>query len=389
MSRRHRPLVAIATGSILALACTVHATASTGATPPADPTPKAPTDAPVVPTGEASMPAEVDRFTLQARPDWTDRYAASNTGDMRFFEISALMSAHGLTRDRAVELQNHYRDLARAAKTLDPSAHFAEALARAKAGTFEDRRESQRLASAPFIVVFDLDETLYDQQIDPAVAATCADFESDDGKKKRKVKLAPGADKALDRVAALGGAVVIFTAAPDESSYANLRAWQFGGKPLPEHPAIAGVLTNSHLVLQHKREGTDDPAKGHPVVEPSKDLRIVDESLTRAILVDDNPLRTFQPRNLRVVKKLDAAAYCTTKDAKLKKAFEQTLPTVVREVEDSLGYAKQHGVPFAAAYLPYTQIGRVAVDFLRGAGMSERAAIVHVRTHPEVVDDVF
>jgi hypothetical protein len=379
--------------AIAALSCTVHATASSSTNPPAATTePSAPTTTTTPttkPAAEATPTTEVDRFTLPPRPEWTDRYAASNTGDVRFFEISALMRAHGLTRDRAVEVQNHYRDLARTAKALDPSAHFAEALARAKAGTFEDRRESQRLAAAPFIVVFDLDETLYDQHIDPAVASKCRDFEIDDGKKTRAVKLAPGANTALDRVAALGGAVVIFTAAPDDSSYANLRAWQFGGKPLPEHPAIAGVLTNSHLVLQHKREGTDDPAKGHPVIEPAKDLRIVDETLTRAILVDDNPLRTFQPRNLRVVKKLDAAAYCTTTDAKLKKAFEQTLPTVVREIEDSLGYAEQHGVPFATAYLPFTQIGRVAVDFLRGAGMSERAAIAHVRTHPEVVDDGF
>lgn len=381
--------------ALLVLGCTVHASATTGssntATP--EPSPVASTVKPVATDAkrppEPPVVLEVDARTLPARPDWTDRYASSNTGDMRFFEISGLMSAHSLTRDRAVEVQNHYRDLARAATTLDPAAHYAAALARGRAGTFEDRRDVERIAKAPFIVVFDLDETLYDQQIDPAIAAKCADFESNDGKKTRRVKLTPGANAALDRVAALGGAVVIFTAAPDESSYANLRAWQFGGKPLPEHPAISGVLTNSHLVLQHKREGTDDPSKGHPVIEPSKDLRIVDETLTRAILVDDNPLRTFQPRNLRLVKKFDAAAYCTTKDAKLKKAFEQTLPTVVREIEDALGYARQHDVPFVTAYLPFSQIGQVAVDFLRGAGMSERAAINHVRSHPEVVDDVF
>ena len=89
------------------------------------------------------------------------------------------------------------------------------------------------------------------------------------------------------------------------------------------------------------------------------------------------------------MKKFDGNAYCTTTDAKLKKAFEQTLPEVVSEIDDSLRWAKQNQVPFATAYLPYSQIGRIAVEFLRGAGMSQRAAIVHVRTHPEIVDRGF
>lgn len=343
------------------------------------------------PSTATTQVLELDEVTIPARADWMDRYAAENVGDMRFFDMSALQKRHGLDRARAIELQNHYRDLTRAKPDGDRSAQFAEALARAKRGVFEDRRDLDKLRTARFVVVFDLDETLYDQFY-AADTAKCSDLDVDyGGGKTRKIKLTPGASTALDRVAALGGAVVIFSAAPDEPVLANLRAWSFGGRPLLEHPAIAGVLTNSHLVLQTKHEGAgaEDPKRGHPVLEPSKDLRIVDESLARAILVDDNPGRVFQFRNLRLVKKFDADLYCTTTDAKVKKAFERVLPDVVREVEDSLRWMKSHSSDFATAYLPYSVLGRVAVTFMRSAGMSERAAIEWIRTHPDVVDRDF
>jgi len=340
--------------------------------------------------GPPSSP-ELDAASLPPRPAWTDRHLDESAPPPRFFNISGLMTAHGLTRDRAVELQNHFRDLVRAQPDAHPDAHFATALAKAREGTFEGRRDVERLAAAPFIVVFDLDDTLYDQSYSAERSASCFDLEVPREGGSKRIKLAPGAAAALDRVAALGGAVVLFTAAPDEPSHANLRAWSFGGAPLPEHPAIAGVLTNSHLVLQDKREGPGavEPRRGYPVLEPSKDLRIVDEALERAILVDDNPLRTFQPGNVRVVRKFDADVYCATTDAKLRRAFERTLPDVVAEIEESLRWARGAKVSFVTAYLPYSQAGRVAVDFLRGAGMSERAAIAHIRTHPEVVDREF
>jgi hypothetical protein len=334
----------------------------------------------------------IDEVTLPARPEWMDKYAAENKGDVRFFDMGALHDRHGLDRARAVELQNHYRDLTRAQPQGDREAQFAEALARAKKGAFEDRRDLDKLRTARFVVVFDLDETLYDQFYSADVAKDCSDLDVDyGGGARRKIKLTPGAAVALDRVAALGGAVVIFSAAPDEPVLANLRAWSFGGQPLVQHPAIAGVLTNSHLVLQGKHEGpgAENPRKGRPVVEPSKDLRIVDESLARTILVDDNPTRAFQFRNLRLVKKFDADLYCTTKDAKVKKAFDRVLPQVVEEIEESLKWMKANSSDFASAYLPYSQLGRLAVDTLRETGMSERAAIEHVRKNPTMVDEDF
>lgn len=327
---------------------------------------------------------ELSAMTMPARPAWMDKYAGS-APDERFFDVAALMRAHGLDRAAAVELQNHFRDLTRQDPEGDRTAQYAEALRRAKAGQFEDGRDPARLAAAPFIVVFDLDETLYDQGItDPEVAKACHDLAVTDGSAQRLIKLTPGWADAIRRIHALGGAVVLFSANKDDLTWANARAWMLDGVPIHQHPAVAAFMTNSHLVLQPKQEGP-------PVVEPSKDLRIVDPSLERAIIVDDNPLRLFQFRNTRVFKKFQADAYCTTRDPATKQAYERALGVVVDEIEESLRYAKAHpGVTFAQAYLPYTTLGQHAVRWLvTGGKRSEKKAIAYLRAHPELADARF
>lgn len=337
---------------------------------------------------DASGPDDDDRelakMTLPARPEWMDKYAGS-APDERFFDIAALMQTHGLDRAMAVELQNHFRDLTRKDPGGDRGAQYAEARRRAKAGELEDGRDLERLAAAPFIVVFDLDETLYDQSIaDPAVAKACHDLEVPvEGKEPRLVHLTPGWADAIHRIDALGGEVVLFSANVDDVTWANVRAWTLDGVPIHQHPAVAAVMTNSHLVLQPKQAGP-------PVVEPSKDLRIVDPELSRAIIVDDNPLRLFQFRNVRVFKKFQADVACVTKDAAAERAYDRALEAVVDEIEDSVRYMKAHpGVGFAQAYLPYTTLGQLAVGWLRSSGLGEKKAISYVRAHPELVDEKF
>lgn len=337
------------------------------------------------PTPPSPHDAELATMTLPARPDWMDKYAYT-APDARFFDIDALMKTHGLDRARAVELQNHFRDLTRQSPQGDRGTQYAEALRRAKAGEFQDGRDPARLAKAPFIVVFDLDETLYDQSIeDAAVAKACHDLEVPvDGKPPRLIKLNPGWADAIRRIDALGGEVVLFSANVDDTTWANARVWMLDGVPIHQHPAVAAFMTNSHLVLQPKQAG-------QPVVEPSKDLRIVDPELSRTIIVDDNPLRLFQFRNTRVLKKFDADAYCVTRDTVEKRAHERGLTVVVDELEESLRYMKAHpGVTFAQAYLPYTTLGQHAVGWLRTAGKrSETQAIAHLRAHPELADAKF
>jgi hypothetical protein len=330
--------------------------------------------------GEAPDP--LASITIEPRPGWMDPYADSNEGDMRFFDIEALMTKYALDRAHAVELQNHYRDASRAAPEGDPTAWFADALERTRTQGFEDRRAVERLAEAAFVIVFDLDETLHDQYYSAEVGARCHDVAVPRGEQTRYVKLTPGWSDAIGRIVELGGAVVLFSANVDDTTWTNLDHWMLDDAPLHEHPHISGVLSNSHLVLQRKSAGT-------PVVEPSKDLRILDPTLGKVLIVDDNPKRLFQFRNVRVIQKFDADAYCTTEDPTLRGAFEQALPAVIAEIEDASQYMRARGVDFATAYLPYSTLGRITVDLLVDAGLSEPEAIAWVREHPEVVPEDF
>lgn len=331
--------------------------------------------------------AELEALTIPPLPDWVDKYAGPNPEESRFFVISGLMERFQLSRAQAVELQNLYRDQVRARPAPEPVAAFNTALERVRRGDFESHLQVEKLAKARFIVVFDLDETLLDQFYPPKVGEGCHDVAVPLQDGVRYVKLVPGWQQAFARIQALGGAVVLFSANVDTVTYENLSHWKLDGVPLTESPAISGILTNSHLILQEKSEGVTDPRKGNPVREPSKDLRIFDEQLRRVVIVDDNPTRLFQMRNARVIKKFEADAYCVTTDPALRRAFEQSLPGVVHEIEDSVRYLDAHGGDFADAFLPYTSLGQVTVRFLvESGGLDTAAAIDYVRQHPQAVD---
>jgi len=351
-------------------------------------------DAP--PSGvDASSGHPLGDLVLPPLPLWVDKYADPKQPPPVFFVISRLMERYQLSRAQAVELQNHYRDLTRATPGLEPRQAFDTALERVRRGELESRVNREQLAKARFIVVFDLDETLWSQHYPPEVAATCHDLAVQSGKPPapRYVKLVPGWQRAFERIRALGGVVVLFSANLDDLTHENLAQWKFQGTPLTESPEIAGILTNSHLVLQDKNEG---PKKGNPVREPSKDLRIFDESLRNVIIVDDNPVRLFndQLTNARVIKKFEAKTSCTTADPVLRKAFDDSLAEVVREIEESVQYMDQKQPPegrgFAKAFLPYTWLGQLTVRFLMESGGLDRAqAMDYVRRNPQAVDPKF
>jgi len=343
--------------------------------PPCPEPPRPPT--PPVPSPAATVDP-LAAITIPARPDWMDKYAGSTPGEVRFFHVTRLMETYDLSRAAAVELQNHYRDATRADPDGDRQTQFDAALARVRKGEYESPRRLGRLKAAPFIVVLDLDETLYDQYYE----ADCADVTYDAGEKTKRIKLTPGWEAAIDRLVTLGGAVVIFSANLDDTNYRNFDHIQKEGVPLHAHESLSGFLTNSHLVLQHKDEG-------EPILRPSKDLRILDETLKRVILVDDNPLRVVQRRNLRVFKKFDADTYCRTDDVAVKKAYDEALRVVVDEVEEAAAYAEAEGVDFVIAYAPYTQMGRIAMGQLVGQGMPETDARAMLRRRPELIDDDF
>ncbi|MCB9682597.1 MAG: hypothetical protein H6733_14120 [Alphaproteobacteria bacterium] len=333
-------------------------------------------------------PAPLADLTIPALPLWTNKYATTPAEQGVFFEISTLMDRYGLSRLAAVELQNQVRDQLRADPTADLQAAFDTALASVEAGHFESGLDPAALAAKRFVVVFDLDETLYDQYYPAALAEGCHDVAYTDSGTAHAFKLTPGWDAAFATVRALGGGIVLFSANVDALTLGNVAHWTWEGRSLLDHPDILGVLTNSHLVLQDKAE----PPKPAPVVEPSKDLRIVDPSLQRVIIVDDNPTRLFQLANTRLVRKFHADHWC---DPGVEPAFQAALGGELvafdAELRDSVAWWDAHpDATFQQAFAPYTMLGRVAVDALAGAnGWTREAAIGWLRDHPDAMDARF
>lgn len=382
--------------SLLCVAC--------GGAPPPPPTPPTvggPTRGELAeqllgcPVAPDLAPPEVAAHTLPPVPCWTNKYVDRIDENVRYFNLSGLMRAHGLSRLQAVELQNHYRDLMRAEPGRDKAAAFATALDRVQAGQFESGIDPAALAAAKFIVVFDLDETLYDQR---KATADCADasFEVQSGgeAKPKHIKMVPGWQEAIAKIRDLDGLVVLFSANLDDSTLENLSKIMLDGVPLTESSAIAGIMTNSYLTQQSTLEppGTAEaPWKGQPVFEPSKDLRHFDESLERVILVDDNPLRFFQFRNSRTFQKFHADQLCGAADPELRAAYAGAMPAVVAEIEESVAWMKGNpGATFATAYLPYSDLGAVTLRFLTDTRGWDRArAIAYIRANPGVVSARF
>ena len=200
------------------------------------------------------------------------------------------------------------------------------------------------------------------------------------------MKLRPGWVQAVQRIHALGGMVVLFTARADDVAESAARQWMHAGKNIRE--LVDGFFSKSHLVLQEKTDGD-------PIVVPSKDLRFLDESLEKVIIVDDNPRRVFQHHRQRLIKKFQADPYLEDIHTKLGasrlvRSFEQTLPMVVREIEEAVSFMRAHvGTTFAHAYLPYTMLGKVAMEALVNSGLSDSQARDFIRKNPSYVEESF
>ena len=114
------------------------------------------------------------------------------------------MKNYGLTRVQAVELQNQYRDLTRQNKELYGEKGFEQALAAVKANRFESKLDVAALKAAKFVVVFDLDDTLFDQYYGGGEACNTQAFKEPDGKMKY-VHMVPGWAEILKKIVALDG----------------------------------------------------------------------------------------------------------------------------------------------------------------------------------------
>jgi len=332
----------------------------------------------------APSPSLLDTYTIPLQPEWTDKYINSDPkADVRYFRMKKLMADFGLSRFQAVELQNHYRDLTRAGVSQLQAFHDALSAVRSfRAGSGID---AKRLEQAPFIVILDLDETLF--QRSPVYksgsrGAGWADFSFPTNGDTAHVKLRPGWEQIIRRIHELQGMVILFTASPDDIAEGVASRWSSGGQNILS--LVDGMMSKSHLILQEKGEGD-------PIVLPSKDLRVFDESLARVIIVDDNPKLVVQHNRQRLIKKFQADPYLVAKHGGpgLSAPFEQALPAVLHEIEESVTYMNAKKVAFGQAFLPYTMLGQLAMESLIQSGMKPEAARAYIRENPAFVDEKF
>lgn len=325
-------------------------------------------------------------FVLPPLPDWTDKYAGSNKGDMSYFMMSKLVSQLKLSWLQAVELQNHFRDLT--AVGMKSKMAFKEALQRVREDRFQSHIDPAKLASAPFIVAIDMDETLLQQYYQSWHGGSqYYDYKiTFPNGSVRGVSMAPGWQTLLETIRRMGGMIILFSANTDEVVWKIAQTVIIRGESLAKY--VDGVMTNNYLILQGKDEWMPPGKTGTPVVVPSKDLRFLDKTLTKVIIIDDNPKRIIQNVCLRVPKKYEADPYYH--DCMTVAAYAKQLPEIASEIAESAVYAKAHCTPFAKAYLPYTQLGNVALEWLMDVqSFNRRQAIDYIRSHPDIVDKTF
>ena len=348
---------------------------------------------------------EIDKYTLPYFT-WMDPYYADH-GEKRFFDIDSLMSDFSLTRLEAVEVQNRYRDemydlyeandCNELKQELPPDSLpyeidcvsmalrdnvFLDSINYISKNGGESGWTKGKLNNSKFVVVFDLDETLFRDNVN----AKCLDI-------MECISFAPGWDKAIEGVKNSNGAVVLFTAKPDYKLSVILKNWKisFNGEKVLVSSVVDGVFSNNHLIKIKKSEGSN------VVLDESKDLRIIDPSLNKVVIVDDNPKRIIHVRNLRYVRKWlpvkgnDTFGY---KDRLHRTYYESRLSTVVAEILDSVKWAESNSKNVVDGFLPYSYMGRQITQEVIGASYVNNCkkcgdwenAVNYIRNHPEIID---
>lgn len=342
----------------------------------------------------AAFAASPQEFLLEPMPSWYQEGFS-----LGYLNIEKMRQA-GFSRLEAIEVQNQMKDILEAdpaymelekqGKTLamfqKSDLKIMAALQQAIKQVQQDKKiesgfKPEPLQSHEFYVAFDFDETLMAHWYESGQKGTnYYDFKvptldfiirpyliSPD-----YISMTPGWEAALTTIASIPGCkgILFFTAKEDRASQAVIDKMRIKGQPARQF--VKGIFTRNHLVRDQ-------------AVIPSKDLRMIDETLTHVVLVDDNPARIFyrQHNNLREFPKYNADAYLKakydTKDALTVAYYEALMPTVVRELQEAATHARQHQLSFQDAYYPYSMDGSAEVLALLQQGKSLTAAQNEVR----------
>lgn len=338
----------------------------------------------------------LEDVALKGIPEWAGQRRFA--GERYPFDIRLLAKKENLSLRDAVEVQNHYLDM------VDDTANgkgleekFQSALSRVKSGenVYENVWKGEKIAAAAFIVVFDLDDTLFSQYYttgnkgeeyrDIKLQDTCLNPAYELGSRScgNCIKFAPGWKECIQEIKAHGGAVIFFTAKRDSRAQQVFSNWYWDPRT-PISAVLDGFLTKNHLTLVPK--AGKKPGQLHAM----KDLQLIDPSLQRIIIVDDSPSHTYQPLNVRPVQRFLPDSYLdAATPPEMKRMYENTLKEVVAEIIESAGFAKETGGTFVEAYKPYSLVGRYALFNLMDTGLSKTEAALLLRKFPDVIKNKF
>lgn len=343
-----------------------------------------------------ALGTELNDVALRGLPEWAAQYEFM--ADRVPLNIRLLARKENLSLRNALEVQNHYLDMIDdAANSKSPEEKFQAALARVESGKniYESVWNADKIAHADFIVVFDLDDTLFSEYYtcgnkgekyrDIKLQDTCLNpaYKLGSHSCGNCIKFAPGWKEAIERIKASGGAVIIFTAKRDPRAQRIMKRWMWDADT-PFLEAIDGLLTKNHLTLV--------PKIGKPSgrVRAMKDLQLIDPTLRRIVMVDDSPGHTYQPLNVRPVQRFLPDSYLADgAPSKLRKMYENTLKEATAEIVESAEYARKNGVSFAEAFKPYSLVGRYALFDLMDTGLPKAEAVDLLRHHPDVIENKF
>ena len=321
-------------------------------------------------------------------PEW----AKDGLDEGYYFNMDRLMKAEKLSRHDAIETQNWMREYLAADQNISIAEAYEKALLEVRAGHRQSGwKQVEFKHHGDFVLVTDMDETILKQWYgsgssgfydlkdvtpDQAVAGSGELVTS-----STYIKLTPGFERFIRRMKANPRCkgIAVFSGKRNIPTFEIMNRLRFSnGKAVMNH--IDGVFGRSHMVI------------GRRVALPSKDMRIFDPELKHVVLVDDNPLKIFQPQILRAQPKFDADRYRTALNSKDKQAvsyYETLLDNAADEIEESSRAADKLGIPFSQAFLPYSYSGERVFRTLAKTLHSSKKALEITRLKPYLQDATF
>lgn len=252
-------------------------------------------------------------------------YVTNQIGHSRLTDrinIELLMANFALTRLQAVEVQAILRNYARSPN----DRQLIAAIKFVREGQSLSQINQKKIKDAPFVVVFDVDGTLLDQ--DSSKLWFDGIHEKSflvDGEKINHVALNVGAIRLITLTKKLGGSVVIFSRNNDILIREILSAFKIDGISISSY--VDGVLTSSHMTIPPEYRHLVGKYPISRLVK--KDLSIIEND--RVMIIDDNPEYVLQQGQLRLVPEFSIEGSIKNSDEQENFSFAAQVPKKWRE----------------------------------------------------------